>query len=78
MNNCYPLIKEASARVSTAIAAQDGNYAFTNPHTKKRVSIEEMYKFSRDYLKASCIFWCTEEPYYSKQVIPYLRKLGND
>jgi hypothetical protein len=28
---------------------------------------------ARNSLKVDYIFWCTEEPYYSEQLIPFLR-----
>jgi hypothetical protein len=76
MNNGYHMIKDASGTVMTGIAAQDGNYAFVNPNTHRRVTVDEMYKFARDYLGSGYIFWCTEEPYYTKNVLPYMNQPG--
>jgi hypothetical protein len=37
------------------------------------VTIAEQIAFATQYLHADYIFWCTEEPYYSNQVVPFLR-----
>ena len=45
-----------------------------NPRTGKRVTIAELIAFATEYLRADYIFWCTEEPYYSKDVVTFMRK----
>jgi hypothetical protein len=71
--NSYPLIRESAGIVTTGIAVQDGNYADVNQKTGKRADIAELLKFATNYLKVDYIFWCTEEPYYSNELIPFLR-----
>ncbi|HEY7786443.1 MAG TPA: hypothetical protein VIB00_17060 [Pyrinomonadaceae bacterium] len=73
MNNSYHLIKNAAGTVPVGVAVQDGNYAHLNPQTKKQVSIAEIIAFATDYLKVDYIFWCTEEPYFSEQLIPFFK-----
>ena len=74
MRNSYPLFREFAGRVpATGVAVQDGNYANVNPKTGKRVTVAELVSFGTDYLKVRYVFWCTEEPFYSRDVIPYLR-----
>jgi hypothetical protein len=73
MNHSYPLIRESSGQVPTGIAVQEGNYKLLNSKTKKQVTIQDLIEFATDYLKVDYIFWCTEEPFYSKDVIPYLK-----
>lgn len=75
MNNSYGLIKECTRIVPTGIAVQDGNYEHINPKTGKQVTVAEIYEFGKNYLSLSYIFWCTQEPYYSEKVIPFLEKL---
>ena len=70
----YHLIRDADGVVPTGIAVQEGNYAFTNPRTHKRVTVAEMLDFARDYLKADYIFWFPEEPYFSRDVAPFLKR----
>ena len=69
----YPLIRESSGRVPTGIAVQDGNYADVNRETGKRADIGELLSFATEYLKLDYIFWSTEEPYYSQELIPFMR-----
>jgi hypothetical protein len=74
MNQSYPLIRDSAGIVPIGMAVQDGNYEHENPKTGKRVTIPEMLKFATEYLKVDYIFWCTQEPYYSEQVIPFLKR----
>jgi hypothetical protein len=73
MANSYPLLREFAGTVPTGIAVQDGNYEHINPKTGQRVTIPGIANFAADYLKVDYVFWCTEEPFYSKELIPYLR-----
>jgi len=70
MRNSYPLLREFADRVPTGIAVQDGNYAHVNPKTTKQVTIADLQAFATDYLKVKYVFWCTEEPYYTRDVLP--------
>ena len=72
MGSSYSLIKELAGEVTVGIAVQDGNYEHVNPQTGKRVTIKELIEFANDYLKADYIFWCTEEPYYSSDLVPFM------
>ncbi|HEV2905127.1 MAG TPA: hypothetical protein VGW32_08775 [Pyrinomonadaceae bacterium] len=72
-SNSYPLIRESAGRVPTGLAVQDGNYSDVNKDTGKRADIAELLKFGTDDLKLDYIFWCTEEPYYSQELIPFMR-----
>ena len=73
MNHCYPLIREAARIVPTGIAVQDGNYQHTNPKTAQSIAIPELVEFAKEYLKVDYIFWCTQEPFYSGKLIPFLQ-----
>lgn len=75
MENSYPLIRNIAGIVPTGMAVQDGNYDVINPKTDKKVTIQEILDFAQNYLKLNYVFWCTEEPYYSKQVLPLLKPL---
>jgi len=74
MNNSYALIRSVSNKVKVGVAVQDGDYDHINPKTGKRVTIDETIDFGRDYLGADYIFWCTEEPSFSRDLVPYLKK----
>lgn len=69
----YPLIREVAGVVPTGLAVQDGNLAEVNPSTGKRVTVAELVRFATDNLRLDYLFWGTEEPYYSEEVIPFLR-----
>jgi hypothetical protein len=71
--NSYPLIRESAGAVTTGIAVQDGNYSDVNRETGKRADISELLKFATEYLKVDYVFWCTEEPYYSNELIPFMK-----
>ena len=74
LNHSYPLIRDASGVVPTGIAVQDGNYAEPNPKTGKPLTVPELLSFATEFLRVDYIFWCTEEPYYSGQVIPFFKQ----
>ena len=73
-NHSYPLIKASAGLVPTGIAVQDGNYSDPDPKTGKRVTIAELLAFATDQLNVDYVFWCTEEPYYSKELIPFMKQ----
>lgn len=70
--NSYPLIRESAGKIPTGLAVQDGNYGDVDPKTGKRASIAELLKFATDDLKLDYIFWCTQEPHYSNELIPFM------
>ncbi len=71
LGSSYPLIREVAGTVPVGIAVQDGNYEDVNPKTGKRITVAELLGFATDSLKADYIFWGRQEPYYSKDVIPF-------
>ena len=75
LNHSYPLIKESAGLVRTGIAVQEGNYAEKNPANGRRLSIAELLEFATNTLKVDYVFWCTEEPYYSGEVIPFFKAM---
>ena len=77
-NHSYPLIASRGRNTPAGVAVQDGNLEETNPATGKRVTVAELYRFAKVRLRLDYIFWGTQEPYYSKQILPYLDGLGRD
>ncbi len=75
MGSSYPLIRESAGIVPTGIAVQDGNFEDINPKNGKRITVTELVEFATDYLKVNYIFWGTQEPYYSEEVITYLKRI---
>lgn len=75
LNHSYPLIRDVSGVVATGIAVQDGNYEETNPRTGEPVTVPELLRFATEYLRVDYVFWCTEKPHYSGQVIPFFKQV---
>lgn len=71
-NHSYPLIRASAGSVPVGIAVQDGNYADEDKATHKRATIAELLRFATEKLGVDYLFWCTEEPYYSNELIPFL------
>jgi len=71
----YPLISTRRPGVVAGVAVQDGNLAETDPATGALVTVDRIYRFAKDTLRLDLIFWGTEEPYYTRDVLPYLRRL---
>ena len=77
MLHSYPLIAARRPGLVAGVAVQDGNLADRDPATGKRVTVAELYRFGKERLRLDYIFWGTEEPYYSRDVIPFLRRLSH-
>jgi hypothetical protein len=75
MDHSYGLIRNAHGIVKTGAAVQEGNYNVINPKTGKQVTVSEILDFAINYLQLDYVFWSTEEPWYSKQVLPLIKSL---
>lgn len=75
MNHSYPRLKKAAGKIPTSIAVQHGNYEYVNPKTGKRVTLTELLSFATEFLGAKYLFWEAQEPFYSRQVLPFLDEL---
>jgi hypothetical protein len=75
MNNGYRFLRECKDLVPSGIAVQDGNYDYINPQTEQRVTIRELIQFASDSLRVKYLFWCTEEPYYSRDLLPLMKTM---
>jgi hypothetical protein len=73
MKHTYRMMREFGGGVPTGIAVQWGNYEHVNPKTGKRVTVPELLRFATEYLHCDYVFWCTQEPYYTKDLIPFLK-----
>jgi hypothetical protein len=72
MHHSYPLIRACHGTIRTAIAVQDGNYGAVIPKKGRAATISELVAFARDFLKVDYVFWCTQEPYFSTKLVPFL------
>ena len=73
LTHSYPLIRESSGRVPTGIAVQDGNYAGKDPKSNLRITIGALLRYAQEELHVGYIFWRNQEPYYTRELLPFLR-----
>lgn len=73
-NHAYALIAARPRGTIAGVAVQDGNLADVNPHTGAPVTVAELARFARDTLRLDFVFWGIEEPYYSRDVLPFLTR----
>ena len=78
MNHGYKLLRENKNSITSGVAVQDGNYEEINPKTGKRVTVREICDFANDYLGLDYIFWCTQEPFYNDELLPFLKTLHHE
>jgi beta-lactamase class A len=71
LHHSYPLIRDRKKGVLAGVAVQEGNYAEQNPSTHQPISVPELYGFGKDTLHLDYVFWCTEEPFFSRDVVPF-------
>ncbi|MEN9509612.1 MAG: hypothetical protein RLZZ621_2175 [Gemmatimonadota bacterium] len=69
------LIEKRPAGVIAGMAVQDGNLADRNRSTGQRITVAELYAFAVSRLRLTYLFWGTEEPYFTADVLPFLRAL---
>ena len=72
-NHSYPLIAARGPRVPAGLAVQDGNLAAKDPVTGLPETVPGLFAFARDSLRLDYIFWGTQEPYYSRDVLTWLQ-----
>lgn len=72
MKNSYPFFHKFKGKIETAIAIQEPDYTYTNPKTGALYRFDDFYSFSKEYLGAFILFWNTEEPFFSEQLLPKL------
>jgi hypothetical protein len=69
------LIEQRPAGVVAAMAVQDGNLADRNRSTGQRITVADLYTFAVTRLRLNYLFWGTEEPCFTADVLPFLRAL---
>lgn len=73
-DHSYPLIAARAPGTVAGVAVQWGNLDERNPATGERVTVIELVRFAREELRLDFIFWGTQEPHYSREILPYLRR----
>ena len=76
LKRSLPLIASRAKTTKAGMAVQDGNLADVDPKTGRKVTAAELAAYARDPLHLDYVFWGTEEPHWSKEVLPYLRSLS--
>ncbi|MBX9855325.1 MAG: hypothetical protein K2Y26_07360 [Gemmatimonadaceae bacterium] len=69
------LIAQRPPGVPAAMAVQDGNLADRDRRTGRRITVKELYAYAVTPLRLDYLFWGTEEPYFTSEVLPFLRTL---
>lgn len=71
--NSLPLIAARGAGTVAGMAVQYGNLDDVDRQTGKQVTVAELARYARDSLRLDYVFWGTQEPYYTDDILPYLR-----
>jgi hypothetical protein len=75
-HNSYPLIAAREEGVVAGLAVQWGNLDDRDRRTGVQVTVRDLYAYAADTLHLDFIFWGTQEPYYSRDILPFLHALG--
>ncbi len=73
--NSLPLIAARAPQTRAGLAVQYGNLDDTDRKTGRRVTVRELYDYAKDKLHLDYIFWGTQEPHLSGEILPFLRAL---
>lgn len=76
--NSLPLIAARAPGTVAGVAVQWGNLEDVDKSTGRRVTVEELADYAYRELHLDYIFWGTQQPYYSDEIIPFLRRLGGE
>ncbi|NNE47147.1 MAG: hypothetical protein HKN37_10850 [Rhodothermales bacterium] len=74
--NSLPLIARRADHTVAGVAVQDGNLADRDRRTGRRVTVTELVDYARDELRLDYLFWGTQEPYWTDEVLPYLQEIA--
>jgi hypothetical protein len=77
MNHAYHFAKLYAGTIPLGFAVQEGNYSQQNANTGKRMTIQDIYDFATGQLGVNYIFWYPQEPYFSRDLLPFLLKLSS-
>jgi hypothetical protein len=77
-NHSYQLIAARGSSVVAGLAVQAGNLEDKDPETGETVTAAGLHRFAQETLRLDYLFWGRQEPYYSSQVLPFLRGLSGE
>jgi hypothetical protein len=69
MNQTYGFFKEYPNELVKGMAVQDGNLRQKNPRTGEKNTVNDILKFSQEYLGLDYIFWVEDQPYFDREVL---------
>jgi hypothetical protein len=73
-NHTYAMMREYRGVAPLGVAVQWGNYEDTNRRTGARVTIADLVTYATDSLRVRYIFWEPQEPFFTRDVIPFLQR----
>jgi len=73
--NSLPLIAARAPGTVAGLAVQWGNLEDKNRQTGEGVTVEGLYEYGRDELRLEYIFWGMQEPFFSRDILPFLQRL---
>ena len=71
-----PLIAGRAPGTVAGVAVQWGNLEDRDRKTGKTVTVAELYRIARDELRLDYVFWGTQEPFFSEDILPFLEHMG--
>lgn len=74
MNHAYHFARLYTGTIPLGFAVQEGNYSQHNDRTGKPMTVADIYDFAATQLGVDFIFWFPEEPYFSRDVVPFLAR----
>lgn len=78
-NHSYKFMQEYNGSIMKGVAVQNGNYHGATGNTdlpsEKVNIIPDLYLFASKKLFVNFIFWGKQEPYFTNQVIPFLKNI---
>ena len=78
LNHSYPLIAGRAEDVVAGVAVQWGNLEQIDPSTGDRITVRELVRFAEEELHLDYMFWGIQEPFYTREILPYLWGLSSD
>lgn len=71
-NHTYAMLRANRGVAPNGIAVQWGNYEDVDPRTGARVTVRTLIEFAADSIDVYYVFWEPEEPYFTRDVLPFL------
>ena len=73
-NHTYAMLRAYRGIAPTGIAVQWGNYEDVDPRTGERITIAALVDYASNVLGVRYIFWEPQEPFFARDVVPFLER----